>query len=238
MQALAQGLAGSVDIAALLARHAHMQATGSGQLTPSDMPPPLADLGAALSVEAEAVLALQAQLADALDETLPLLARDGGFVAAGYHDGLDQARELRDESRRFIAGLQQKYAEDTQIKALKIKHNGVLGYHVEVPAAHGDTLMSAPHQEMFIHRQTLAGSVRFSTAELSELAGRISRAGERALAFELEIYEALRAAILTCAPAIEARACRAGRIGCAWRFGRTGRATPLGLPRPVHRHAL
>ena len=205
MQALAQGLAGSVDIAALLARHAHMQATGSGQLTPSDMPPPLADLGAALSVEAEAVLALQAQLADALDETLPLLARDGGFVAAGYHDGLDQARELRDESRRFIAGLQQKYAEDTQIKALKIKHNGVLGYHVEVPAAHGDTLMSAPHQEMFIHRQTLAGSVRFSTAELSELAGRISRAGERALAFELEIYEALRAAILTCAPAIEAR---------------------------------
>lgn len=205
MQALAQGLAGSVDIAALLARHAHMQATGSGQLTPSDMPPPLADLGAALSVEAEAVHALQAQLADALDETLPLLARDGGFVAAGYHDGLDQARELRDESRRFIAGLQQKYAEDTQIKALKIKHNGVLGYHVEVPAAHGDTLMSEPHQEMFIHRQTLAGSVRFSTAELSELAGRISRAGERALAFELEIYEALRAAILTCAPAIEAR---------------------------------
>jgi DNA mismatch repair protein MutS len=74
-----------------------------------------------------------------------------------------------------------------------------------VPAAHGDTLMSAPHQEMFIHRQTLAGSVRFSTAELSELAGRISRAGERALAFELEIYEALRAAILACAPAIEAR---------------------------------
>ena len=205
MQALAQGLAGSADIAALLARHAQMQATGSGQLTPSDMPPPLADLGAALSVEAEAVHALQAQLADALDETLPLLARDGGFVAAGYHDGLDQARELRDESRRFIAGLQQKYAEDTQIKALKIKHNGVLGYHVEVPAAHGDTLMSAPHQEMFIHRQTLAGSVRFSTAELSELAGRISRAGERALAFELEIYEALRAAILTCAPAIEAR---------------------------------
>ena len=205
MLALAQGLAGSVDIAALLARHAQMQATGTGQLAQADSPSPIADLCAALTVEAEAINALQAQLDEALGEALPLLARDGGFVASGYHDGLDQARDLRDESRRYIAGLQQKYAEETHIKALKIKHNGVLGYHVEVPAAHGDRLMSPPHQEMFIHRQTLASSVRFSTGELSELAGRISRAGERALAFELEIYEALRAAILACAPAIEAR---------------------------------
>ena len=205
MQALMQGMAGSAETRALLMHHADKQTTGADRLDVGDAPPPVAALCAALNAQADAVSALQAQLTDALGDTLPLLARDGGFVAAGYHDGLDQARELRDESRRYIAGLQQKYADETDIKALKVKHNGVLGYHIEVPAAHGDKLMSAPHQDMFIHRQTLAGSVRFSTAELSELAGRISRAGERALAFELEIYEELRAAILACSAAIEAR---------------------------------
>jgi DNA mismatch repair protein MutS len=120
-----------------------------------------------------------------------VLARDGGFVREGVHEGLDQARQLRDKSRQIIAGLQQKYAEETGVKALKIKHNGVLGYHIDVPAQHGDVLMSPPHQEQFIHRQTLASSVRFSTAELSELAGQISRAGETSLALELDIYQSL-----------------------------------------------
>ena len=140
----------------------------------------------------------------ALGDTLPVLARDGGFVRDGYHAPLDQARELSSESRRVIAGLQARYSSETEIKALKIKHNGVLGYHIEVPAQHGDRLMAPPLNEIFIHRQTLANSVRFSSEELSSLAGKISRAAETALALETEIFEQLREEAVALADEIEA----------------------------------
>lgn len=140
----------------------------------------------------------------ALGDTLPVLARDGGFVRDGYHAPLDQVRELSSESRRVIAGLQARYSSETEIKALKIKHNGVLGYHIEVPAQHGDRLMAPPLNEIFIHRQTLANSVRFSSEELSSLAGKISRAGETALALETEIFEQLREEAVALADEIEA----------------------------------
>ena len=156
-----------------------------------DIPAELAHYMVQLAHDVAAIDHLIETLQAAVIEQPAMLARDGGFVREGYHAGLDQARQMRDESRRVIAGLQQKYADETGVKALKIKYNGVLGYHIDVPAQHGDTLMSPPHQERFIHRQTLAGAVRFSTAELSELAGEISRAGETALALELEIFDAL-----------------------------------------------
>ena len=104
-----------------------------------------------------------AELAAALGEELPLLRRDGGFVGAHYDAALDEARALRDESRRVVAALQARYAEETQVKSLKIRHNNVLGYFVEVTAQHGDRLMSAPWNATFIHRQTLAGQVRFTS---------------------------------------------------------------------------
>ena len=129
-----------------------------------------------LGRESQKLADMGAHLSAALDDSLPLLARDGGFIRSGFHAGLDEARALRDESRRIIAALQNRYGEETGIKALKIKHNGVLGFHIDVPAAHGDKLMRAPHDGVFIHRQTLASSVRFSSAELAELAGQISRA--------------------------------------------------------------
>ena len=130
-------------------------------------------------------------LAAALVDEPPLLARDGGFVAAGFDAGLDKQCALRDESRRVIAGLQARYSEETGIKALKIKHNAVLGYHIDVPAAHGEKLSTPPHNNVFIHRQTLANSVRFSTQDLADLAGQISQAAEQALGMELEIYQRL-----------------------------------------------
>lgn len=139
----------------------------------------------------------------ALQDDLPVLARDGGFVRDGYHAGLDSARALRDESRRIIAALQMRYCEETEIKALKIKHNAVLGYHIDVPAAQGDRLMAAPFSETFIHRQTLANAVRFSTQELAGLAGEISRAAETALGIEQSIFADLCAAILALSPALE-----------------------------------
>jgi DNA mismatch repair protein MutS len=139
---------------------------------------------------------LAAELSAALAAELPAFRRDGGFVREGYDTALDETRALRDESRRVIAALQARYAEDTGIRVLKIKHNNVLGYFVEVTAQHGEKLMAAPLNATFIHRQTLAGQVRFTTTELGELEARIASAAERALGLELEIFERLAASII------------------------------------------
>ncbi len=140
--------------------------------------------------------ALIETLREALDANPPLLARDGGFIAKGFDPGLDSVRMLRDESRRVIAGLEAQYRECAGVKALKIKHNNVLGYFVETPPSHGDKLMAAPMNEIFIHRQTLASAVRFTTGELAELDAKITRARDEALARELEIYDDLRTRVL------------------------------------------
>jgi DNA mismatch repair protein MutS len=137
---------------------------------------------------------LAAELKAALADELPAFRRDGSFVRAGYEPALDEARALRDESRRVIAALQVRYAETTGIRSLKIRHNNVLGYFVDITAQHGDKLMTAPLNATFIHRQTLAGQVRFTTTELGELEAKIANAAERALALELEIFDRLAAA--------------------------------------------
>jgi DNA mismatch repair protein MutS len=129
----------------------------------------------------------------ALSEQLPLIKRDGGFVREGYEPALDEARSLRDASRLVVAAMQARYADETSVKGLKIRHNNVLGYFVEVTAQHGDKLMSPPLNATFIHRQTLAGQVRFTTAELGETEAKIANAGERALNLEIEIFERLSA---------------------------------------------
>lgn len=138
---------------------------------------------------------LCAELGRALADDLPLLKRDGGFVREGYEPALDETRKLRDASRLVVASMQARYADDTGIKALKIRHNNVLGYFVEVSAQHGDKLMAAPLNATFIHRQTLAGQVRFTTAELGEIEAKIANAGDRALGLELEIFDRLAAMI-------------------------------------------
>ena len=71
----------------------------------------------------------------------------------------------------------------------------MLGYFIDVPARHGDALLKPPHAETFIHRQTLASNIRFSTAELSDLAGRISRAEEASIARELSLFRDLCARV-------------------------------------------
>ncbi|ETX15894.1 DNA mismatch repair protein MutS [Roseivivax halodurans JCM 10272] len=126
----------------------------------------------------------------------PLLARDGGFIAPGYESELDAARELRDEGRGVIARMQQDYAGQTGITSLKIKHNNVLGYFIETTAAHAEKMLAPPHSETFIHRQTTANQVRFTTVELSDLETRILNAGGQALEIEKRLFAELRAAAL------------------------------------------
>nr|WP_321442630.1 DNA mismatch repair protein MutS [uncultured Cohaesibacter sp.] len=141
-------------------------------------------------------------LSAALVDELPLQKRDGGFVREGYDASLDELRSLRDQSRRVIASLQAQYAEQTGVKALKVKHNNVLGYFIEVTANHADKLMSEPLNETYIHRQTLANVVRFTTTELADLEARIASAGAKVIAIELSIFERLRDAVLAAAPLI------------------------------------
>ena len=122
-----------------------------------------------------------------LVEEPPYLARDGGFIKTGAHAPLDELRALRDESRRIIAGLEGKYRQSSGVAQLKIKHNGVLGYFIEVSQQHADKLLS--DKETFRHRQTMAGAVRFSTDELASLASRIAESGEAALALESALFD-------------------------------------------------
>ncbi len=141
---------------------------------------------------------LEQEYSRGLADELPLFKRDGGFVREGYDSALDETRSLRDASRLVVAAMQARYANETGVKGLKIRHNNVLGYFVEVTAQHGDKLMSAPLNAKFIHRQTLAGQIRFTTTELGEIEAKIANAGDRALGIELEIFDRL------CAKAIAA----------------------------------
>lgn len=143
--------------------------------------------------------ALVDRLARSLAEDLPLLARDGSFIAAGYNSHLDELRMLRDASRKLIAGLQTKYAELSGVSSLKVRHNNVLGYYIEVATKHGERLVEDARADntadnassTFIHRQTMANAMRFTTVELSELEERIRSAADKALALELSLFSDL-----------------------------------------------
>ncbi|WP_040483277.1 DNA mismatch repair protein MutS [Yoonia vestfoldensis] len=157
-----------------------------------DMPPLLANVARDLAGHDVLVALLDA----ALIAEPPLLARDGGFIAAGYDAELDEARKLRDEGRSVIAGMQADFIVQTGISSLKIKHNNVLGYFIETTATHAEKMLAPPLNDTFIHRQTTANQVRFTTVELSEIETRILNAGGHALEIEKRLYSSLKDAIL------------------------------------------
>jgi len=167
----------------------HQSLRISEALSAKDMPD--------LIMESVTALTGHSGLLDLLDDALvaepPLLVRDGGMVAPDYNAELDEARSLRDEGRGVIAAMQADFVSNTGISSLKIKHNNVLGYFIEVTATHADKMHAI---DTFIHRQTTANQVRFTTVELSELETKILNAGSRALELEKRIYETLRQSIL------------------------------------------
>ena len=160
------------------------------------------ELAEATAVLAAAPAALTAHIAAALRDDLPHLKRDGGFVRPGYRADLDDALRLRDDSRRIIASLQAGYAADSEIRTLRIKHNNVLGYFIEVGANAAERLFQPPLNARFIHRQTLASAVRFTTVELTDLEAKVAGAGDRALAIELEVFDVLCGEVAAAAAAI------------------------------------
>lgn len=135
--------------------------------------------------------ALAEHLDAALKQEVGVLVRDGNFIADGFRADLDEYRRLRDESKRVIAGLEGKLKAETGIPSLKIKHNNVLGYFIEITAIHEKKVPVD-----FIHRQGLAGALRYTTTELNEIARRIEESADKALKLELQLFEELRFATL------------------------------------------
>ena len=197
---LALDRGGPRDLAALREGLRQAEAVGARM---TDVPPVLA--------QAVRAFGGHAALVDLLDRALvaepPLLARDGGFIASGFDAELDETRALRDEGRGVIAGMQQKFIAATGIQSLKIKHNNVLGYFVETTATHAERMLSAPLNQTFMHRQTTAGQVRFTTVALNEMETRILNAANHALEIEKRHFAALAEAVLD----------RSGEIGVAAR---------------------
>ena len=159
---------------------------------PMGLPVALADAAGRLVGPSTALADL---LINALVDEPPPVRRDGGFIREGYEAGLDNARALRDDSKQVMAGLEAKYAGAADVKSLKVRHNNILGYFIEVTAANAKPLMEPPLSDLFRHRQTMANAVRFTTAELTETEGRIASAAERALAIEQELFARLANAI-------------------------------------------
>ncbi len=172
--------------------------------------------------------ALTDHLSRALVPSPPTERSQGGFIAEGYDHALDELRATASNSRRAIAALEARYREETGIAALKIRHNGVLGYFIEVPSRHADALM-APDSG-FTHRQTMAGAVRFNSVHLHEEATRIAEAGGHALAAEEAHFEALVAEVAAAREPIAATAAALARIDVA--AGQAERAAEGGWSRP------
>lgn len=182
---------GPRDLAHL--RDGLLAATVAREVLGSDGPAGVTEQAAALVGHGELIDSLRHALVD----DPPLQRRDGGFIRDGFDPTLDELRGLRDESRRLIAALQKRYADETGVASLKVKHNNMLGFFVEVGQRHADRLGDG-----FIHRQTMAQAMRFTTTELGELEGRIRSAGDRALALEETHFRALADAVLARAGAL------------------------------------
>ena len=160
--------------------------------------PPGGEVAATLETLVEqfhAVRALAQKLARLLGPDLPLFARDGGFIAVGQYQQLDELRALRDDARRVIVELEGRLKGETGISSLKVRHNNVLGYHIEITTTNGDKLKTTEAGRAFIHRQTTANAQRYTNTELSELASKIADAGGQALALETQLFDELVAEV-------------------------------------------
>ena len=191
LSALRNGLAAADEISALLRCKDLAAETGAED---SALPTRLVGTAAvAASVAASAAkLTGLRNLHDVLQSAVvnepPAFLRDGGFVRSGYDRELDEERRLRDAGRSHVSGMQSEFAEETGISSLKVKHNNVLGYFVEVPSSHSSKMLAPPLSEKFVHRQSVSGAIRFTTNRLAETESRILNAARRVADIEHNIF--------------------------------------------------
>ncbi len=193
-----------------------------------------AALPAELAKGARALSEIDPELPDrlaTLADELPLNRRDGRFVREGYDPALDELRMLQVDSRKVIAQLQARYAAETGCRTLRIKHNAMLGYYVEVPQATGEDFLKEPWRATFVHRQTMSDAMRFSSVELGGLEAKIASAADRALKLELGIFASLCEEVLRHAEPIKRAAAALAEIdvaaGLAELAAREGWCRPL-----------
>src|SRR5690606_21660341 len=204
-QALRQALKGMADMPRALSRLAlnrggprDLGALRSGFLAAheiarifagTDAPSEIAEALAAINALPERFAGL---VVKARGDAWPLLKGDGGCVRTGYDAELDEMRALATESRKVIAAMERDLAEETGIRSLKIRHNNVLGYYIEVTANHAGILTGTDDaRARFIHRQTMANAMRFTTTELAGLETKIANAADRALSSDLSVFDRL-----------------------------------------------
>ncbi|MDO1559050.1 DNA mismatch repair protein MutS [Brevundimonas sp. 2R-24] len=204
LEALGRGLEAAEQALALFA----------SRPDPLSGPPALLESHLAALAPTADTARLKADLAAGLIEGPPHLARDGGFIRPGFRPELDEARRLRDHGRQAIVELEGRVQVASGVP-LKARHNAVLGYFLETSAKQAEPLLKPPLNAQFIHRQTLANQVRFTTTELVELDAAIAQAGQRALAMELETFEALRAAAGASAAPLQAAAEALAELDCS-----------------------
>ena len=159
-------------------------------------------------------VALSEHLTGALIDDPPHQKKDGGFVRPGFRADLDEVLQLRDDSRRVMASLEARYIDETGVKSLKVRHNNILGFYIEVTALNARPLQSPPHDGVFRHRQTMANAMRFTTAELEEAEGRIASAAETALAIELDVFSSLETEVRSSERALGDIAAALAEIDC------------------------
>ncbi len=206
----------------------------AGRIAEASLPERLKSLAGQMTGHDELIGLLKAALA--FDP--PLMVRDGGFIAPGHNPELDEARKLRDEGRSVIASMQAEYVALSGIQSLKIKHNNVLGYFIETTDTHAGRMLSSPLNETFIHRQTTANQVRFTTVDLSEMESRILNAGNRALEIEKRLYDGLKSSVLVASALISQTARALSEVDLAAAFADLARAEGWCEPHVDNSHAF
>jgi DNA mismatch repair protein MutS len=201
---LAMGSGGPRDLAAVRDALRKAAAAAAVLTGAKDAPAPLAATARELAAAGQGACGdLATTLERALLPVLPASAEAGGFIAEGHSRDLDEVRREVASHSAAIEALQPRYAAETGVKALRVRANNAIGWHVEVPAGQAGALGST-----FALRQGLASTTRFSTAELDRLASALDSAREQALRLERVAFEDLRRRVLAARPEV-ARTCHA-----------------------------
>ncbi|MBE0472177.1 MAG: DNA mismatch repair protein MutS [Methyloprofundus sp.] len=192
-----------------------------GQLAQADCAV-LSDLALKMAEQPELLSLLQKAIID----NPPVLIRDGGVLAYGYNQELDDLRDLSQNANQFLLDMENREKENTGIATLRIKYNRVHGYYIEIPRSQSDDV-----PDTYTRKQTLKNAERFFTTELKEFEDTVLSAKERSLAFEKKLYDELLNAIATALIPIQQCAMALAELDVLVNFAE--RSQSLNLARPV-----
>ncbi|MBN1269841.1 MAG: DNA mismatch repair protein MutS [Kiritimatiellae bacterium] len=182
----------------------------------------LPDIGREIAPQPELVALIERAIAD----EPPITIKEGGLIREGYHADLDELRRMATEGRQWLAGFQAREQERTGIKSLKVRHNKVFGYYIEITKSN---LAGAPAD--YIRKQTLVNAERFITPELKDYENKILGAQERAQELEYELFGQVRDEVVKQTGAIQAAAAAIARLDALAALADRARALNYVRPR-------